>query len=288
MAIRERKSNHDASQRNWARPGLGALSFEEPEDLTKLKKAMAPVEFKVGVFGTAAGVGVSTVTRNLAAALRNVDREGDGSEAPGKRTIGILGLGGAPDTDNSGNHRARESWVSAPGLDGLKLASLEMPTRGSLTEDWGTLRTSLGRIDWTGVDLLLIEFPPHMEQAGDLSELLPAIDAGLIVSLPSGEEQERIRKIWRFLDSSNIAGIGLISNKERFRRGDRVEALGRMFGIPLRLALPYRSALAGTQTNPDVLAHKDTIMGKDFSDFSEDLLDYLVWLHDEQEQEEDF
>ncbi|MFQ5962531.1 MAG: hypothetical protein ACE5MG_14165, partial [Candidatus Methylomirabilales bacterium] len=116
------------------------------------------------------------------------------------------------------------------------------------------------------------------------------IDAALIVSRPGDGERERIRRTWKFFDASSTPAIALISNMEGQYKGETVEELGRTFGIPIRVAIPYESALATIQAGaaPYILTHKETKVSKTFFDLSEDLVDYLVWLHDEHEDEEEF
>ena len=163
-----------------------------------------------------------------------------------------------------------------PGMAGLR--------------DWNIVRGSLGQIDWDELDLLLIEFPSGIEAVEDLSEVLLPIDAALIVTRPGVGERERIRSLWKFFDASSVPPIGLVSNMEGRYQGERVEDLGRTFGIPIRVAIPYEPGLGTIQagTTPYVLAQKGTEVSRTFFDLSEDLLDYLIWLHDEHGDEEDF
>ncbi len=84
--------------------------------------------------------------------------------------------------------------------------------------------------------------------------------------------------------------IALISNMEGRYTGETVEALGGTFGIPIRATIPHEPALATFQAGaaPYLLAQKGTEGRRTFFDLSEDLVEYLVWLHDEHEDEEDF
>ncbi len=153
-----------------------------------------------------------------------------------------------------------------PGMAGLR--------------DWNAVRGSLGQVDWEELDMLLIEFPPGIEAVEDLSEVLPPIEAALIVSRPGEGERDRIRSLWKFCDASCVPAIGLVSNMEGRYRGESVEDLGQTFGIPIRVRIPYDPALARVE--------KGTEVSRTFFDLSEDLVDYLVWLHDEHEDEEEF
>ncbi|MFQ5802948.1 MAG: P-loop NTPase [Candidatus Methylomirabilales bacterium] len=281
---------------------FAALHLDEPETLKHLKALMAPVEFKVAVTGTRPGVGVSTFTLNMALALRHAKLEDSDFELERTPTIGILNLGGSAfpqrlGPERHGLERRGSRLLPARGVGDVKVVSLDMLMGDRFREgiaglrDWSVVQGSLGQVDWGELDLLLIEFPSGIEAVEDLSEVLPAIDAALIVSRPGEGERERIRSIWKFFDASSVPAIGLVSNLEGRFRGEDVEDLGQTFGIPIRVAIPYEPALASAQdgATPYLLAHKEEAkVSRIFFDLSDDLVDYLVWLHDEHEQEEEF
>jgi Mrp family chromosome partitioning ATPase len=282
-------------------PGTVGLHLDDPETLRRLKALMAPVEFKVGVAGTRPGVGVSTLTLNLALAMRQVQSADLESEPKSIATVGILDLGGSQFPERLGPlsrrlKRAGRQPLPVNGFENVKVVTLQMLMGNRFGQgmanlrDWSIVQKSLAQVDWNGIGLLLIEFPSGIEMSDDLSEVLPPIDAGLIVSRPEAGERERIRRIWKFLDTSGIPAIGLVSNMEGRYRGETVEDLGQTFGIPIRVTIPYEPMLATTHAGaaPYILAKKGTKVGRTFLDVSEDLVDYLVWLHDEHEQEEDF
>ncbi len=277
------------------------LHLDEPETLKRLKNLMAPVEFKVAVTGTRPGVGVSTFTMNLAMALRHGKLEGSEFEVVRTPNIGILDLGGSTFPERLGGNttgleRRGTRFRPARGLGDVQVVTLDMLMGDRFTpgvaglRDWNTVRGSLGEVDWDELDLLLIEFPPGIEAVEDLSEVLPPIEATLIVTRPGEGERERIRSLWKFFDASSTPAIGLISNMEGRYRGESVEELGRTFGIPIRVPIPYEPALGTVQggATPYLLAKQTSEVSRAFFDLSEDLVDYLVWLHDEHEQEEEF
>ncbi|MFQ5847265.1 MAG: P-loop NTPase [Candidatus Methylomirabilales bacterium] len=279
--------------------GRTALQLDEPETLRRLKALMAPVEFTVAVTGTRRGVGVSTCTFNLALALRHAKFEGLDTERRRVPTVGILDLGGSSFPQRFGGaprglEKRGPRLLPAGGLGGVKVVTLDMvigePSREGMASlrDWGPVQRSLGEVEWDGLDLLLIELPAGIEAVEDLSEVLPAIDAALIVSRAG--ERERIRRLWQFFDASSTPAIGLVSNMEGRSSGENVEGLGQTFGIPIRVAIPYEPALATieAETAPYVLTHKETKVSQAFYHLSEHLVEYLVWLHDEHGDEEDF
>ncbi|MFQ5883306.1 MAG: P-loop NTPase [Candidatus Methylomirabilales bacterium] len=278
-------------EREFKEPYSAALQLDEPETLKRLKALMAPVEFKVAVTGTKPGIGVSTFTLNLALALRHANSEGLATALQRTPTIGILDLGGSTfpqrlGGDTHGLERRGPRFRPARGPGEVKVVSMDMLMGGRFREgmaglrDWNVVQGSLGQVDWEELNLLLIEFPSGIEAVEDLSEVLPPIDAALIVTRPGEGERERIRRIWRFFDANSISVICLVSNMEGRFTGEDVEDLGQTFGIPIRVGIPYDRALARVE--------KGTEVSRIFFDLSEDLVDYLVWLHDEHEDEEEF
>lgn len=291
MAIAERE-----------RKGTMATFFglDQPETLRRLTTLMAPVQFKVAITGTSSGVGVSTFTLNLALALKQTRLEE--SELAPHRTpnIGILDLGGSPFSQRLGTNshafvKRRSRFLPAHGIGDLKIISMDMFSgdrfrRGMAgLQDWGTVQRSLGQVNWVGLDLLLIEFPAGIEVIEDLSEVLPPIDGAVIVTRPGEREKNRIKAIWKFLDLSSTPAIGLVSNMERVSKGSEVEGLGQTFGIPIRAKIPYASELTNVQAGvaPYILAQKESEASRNFFHLADDLVEYLFWLHDEHEQEDD-
>lgn len=289
------------SERQLKETRAALVQPDEPDTLSRLKSLMAPVEFKVAVTGTSPGVGVSTFALNLALALRHTNMEGSDLEHHRAPRIGILDLGGSPFPKRLAHkshvlERRGSSFLPAPGIGDLRIISLDMLMGERFREgiaglqDWTAVRGSLGQVVWEGLDLLLIEFPTGIEAVEDLSEVLPPIDAALIVSRPGQGERERIRRIWKFFDASSIPAIGLVSNMEGRYRGETVEDLGQTFGIPIRVTIPYDPTLTRVQAGAAlyILAQKEREASRAFFDLSDDLVDYLIWLHDEHQQEEDF
>lgn len=280
--------------------GPAAFQPGEPDTLRDLKVLMAPVDFKVAVTGTSSGVGVSTFTLNLALALRHMNLERSDWEVPRPPKIGILDLGGSafPQRLGSNPHtleRRGPRFLPARGIGDIKVVSFDMFMGDRFREgmaglrDWRAVQRSLAQVEWEGLDLLLIEFPPGIEVVEDLSEVLPPIDGGLIVSRPGEKERERIRRIWRFFDASSTPAIGLISNMEGRFGGESVEDLGRTFGIPIRVGIPFEPALKGIRAGSvaHILTGEKSKVSRIFFDLSGDLVDYLLWLQDEHEQEDD-
>ncbi|MFQ5848026.1 MAG: P-loop NTPase [Candidatus Methylomirabilales bacterium] len=282
MAKQERGIGGVAARETWIPPAARSLQVDEPESLRRLKAAMAPVQFKVAITGTERGAGVSTVAVNLALALARADRDGHAGAVQKKPQMGILHLGVAP----------------KPALDpaGMKVLSLETLLGGPLalqtgvSTDWRVVQESLTRVDWKGIDFLLVELPFGIGIVGDFSELFPAMDAACIVTLPTEGARDRIRRAWKFFDASSIPVIGLVSNMEGRFKGEEVEDLGQTFGIPLRVGLPHEPALATIQAGaaPYILANREAKVSRAFFDLADDLVDYLFWLRDEGDQEEEF
>jgi len=272
-------------EKETTQPGTQPFWVDEPATLTRLKQLMARIEYKIAVTGTLPGAGVSTFTLNLGRALRHATQ---GSHGPGG--IGILDLGGSPfprrlATRSAGLKQTGSSLAPARGVDEIKVVPYDLLMGDQFVQgmpglrEWRQVQGALGEVDWRGLDLLMIELPSDIDTVGDLSEVLPPIDGALIVSSGGQRERERIRSLRNFFDASTTPAVGLFANDQGESQGEDVEILGRTFGIPLRATIPFDSALASGRGH-----HRPAVL----ADVAEDLVDYLIWLHDEHEQEEDF
>lgn len=292
MAKQERGIGGVAARETWIPRAARPLQVDEPESLRRLKAKMARVRFKVAITGTERRAGVSTVAVNLALALAQADQDGHDGALQKNPKIGIL------DLDMAGHPAPRIPAPELPSLDpwGVTVVSLRnllgdrLFSQRAVVKDWGVVQETLARMDWAGVDFLLIELPAGIEAVSDLCEVLPAIDASLLVTLFTEGARDRIRRVWKFFDASSIPVIGLVSNMEGPFNGEGVESLGQTFGIPLRVGIAHEPALATIQGGavPHILANREAKVSRAFFDLADDLVDYLFWLRDEGDQEEEF
>lgn len=258
------------------------------EHVDRVQARMASVQHVVAVMSGKGGVGKSSVTVNLAAAL-----------AMQGYTVGLL------DADINGPSLAKMTGVRGHGLPlgdtglrpatsdlGLRVMSIDLflpddaapvlweaPTqrdaftwRGMM--EMNALRELLADTEWGTLDYLLIDLPPGTDKLPNLVDLLPHLSGTVIVTLPSGVSQFVVSKsITMATDLLQTPIIGLIENmgayvcphcgetETLFPAGD-VVALAQKHDVPFLGSIPFDPRLAdcadsGTlfvHTHPDTLA----------------------------------
>ena len=256
------------------------------EQADRVRARMASVRRVVAVMSGKGGVGKSSMTVNLAAAL-----------ALEKQAVGIL------DADINGPSIAKMTGVRGHTLDagttgitppvsalGIKVMSIDLflpqdatpvqwdaPTqkdaytwRGMM--EMAALRELLGDTEWGALDVLLIDLPPGTDKLPNLVDLLPQLDGTIIVTIPSGVSQLVVAKsITMAKDILQTPVIGLVENmaayacahcgqeEPLFPQG-HVEALAEDHDVPFLGRIPFdpRLALAADEGTLFVERHPET------------------------------
>jgi len=236
----------------------------------RLRERLAAVRHVVAVMSGKGGVGKSSVTVNLAAAL-----------ALAEQRVGIL------DADINGPSIAKMTGVQGHPLHagttglqpavnalGLKVMSIDLflphddtpvlwdaPTqkdaytwRGMM--EMGALRELVGDTEWGALDVLLIDLPPGTDKLPNVIDVLPQVSGTIIVSLPSGVSQFVVAKSIKMAqDVLQTPIIGLVENmsayvcahcgeQEPLFPAGRVEALAAEYGVPFLGGIPFDPRLA--------------------------------------------
>lgn len=217
-----------------------------------LHDKMARVRHKLFVVSGKGGVGKSSVTVNLAAALAGmgfrtgiVDVDLHGPSVPR-----LLNMSGGVMADENGN--------MTPVACGENLFVMSMD---SLLQDrdtaiiWrgpvksGVIRQFLTEVDWGDLDVLLIDSPP-----GTGDEHLTVMDAipdakAVVVTTPQELSLADVRKAVDFLQKVNATVLGVVENMsgltcphcgghiDLFRTGGG-EALAKQYNLPFLGAIP--------------------------------------------------
>ena len=168
------------------------------EKQTRLAQRMSRIKYKIAIMSGKGGVGKSTITTNLAAALARQGYSVGVADADvyGPSTAQMLGLRNSkPVIGGSG--------LVAPETDyGVKLVSMDFllekdnspvvwdgPQRESFawkgTLEMHALREFLGDTAWGELDFLLIDLPPGTNQFATLTELVPDLTGTLVISTPT-------------------------------------------------------------------------------------------------------
>ncbi len=226
------------------------------------------------------GVGKSSITANLAAALAArgltvgvLDADIWGFSIP--RMLGVQGrLAGSKAPDGKGKIAPNEVTV---GTGRLRIVSM-----GLLVDDEDTalmwrglilakaLEQFLVDVSWGDLDYLLIDMPPG---TGDiqmaLSRLLPQTEM-LVVTTPALGAQKVAARVADMARRSYLKVLGVIENMTEFVAPDGTrhaifgagggKRLAALTGAPLVGAVPIEPAVSsdGDAGNPVVLAHPDS------------------------------
>jgi ATP-binding protein involved in chromosome partitioning len=227
------------------------------------------------------GVGKSSVTANLAAALAArgltvgvLDADIWGFSIP--RMLGVRGrLAGAKQSDGSG--MIAPNVVDVPGGGVMKVVSM-----GLLVDDEDTalmwrglilakaLEQFLTDVTWGDLDYLLIDMPPG---TGDiqmaLARLLPQAEM-LVVTTPAQGAQKVAARVADMARRSYLKVLGVVENMSAFVApdGSRHEIFGAgggkrlaaLTGAPLVGSVPIEAAVSegGDSGAPVVLAHPES------------------------------
>jgi ATP-binding protein involved in chromosome partitioning len=266
---------------------FGVMTQEQRRDLqTKLRGpgAAEPVipfaepGSRTRVYGIASGkggVGKSSVTVNLAAALAAkglsvgvVDADIYGHSVP--RMLGV-----------TGHPTQVEDMIMPPEAYGVKVISIGMFTRGNAAVVWRgpmlhrALQQFLADVYWGDLDILLLDLPPGTgDIAISLAQLLPGAEI-LVVTTPQAAAAEVAERAGAVALQTHQRLVGVVENMSwlELPSGERMEIFGsgggqtvadsltRLVGAPVPLLgqvpLDTRVREAGDAGTPVVLADPD-------------------------------
>jgi ATP-binding protein involved in chromosome partitioning len=267
-------------ERNRAQ--LEAYRQQETDVQDKLKARMSQIKHKIAIISGKGGVGKSTITTNLAAALAKqgshvgvLDADIHGPSIP--RLLGLEGQ-----QVKSGPTGA----FPVPGPLGIKVMSIDFflpeqtPTiwRGPLK--MRAIRQFLSDIVWGELDYLLIDLPPGTgDEPLSVAQLLPEMDGVIIVTMPSELSSAIVKKAITFAQRLNMPIIGVVENMSGFvcpNCGDRIEIFqsggGRKMaqeaGVAFLGSIPIDPSVGSDadKGSPFVIAHPDSEASKAFNE----------------------
>jgi ATP-binding protein involved in chromosome partitioning len=202
------------------------------------------------------GVGKSSVTANLAAALAAEGRRVGVLDADvwGYSQPRMLGLGAERATVNE---QRKLVPVSAP--EGIKVISIGFFVEQDAAVVWRgpmlhkALAQFLEDVDWGELDYLLIDLPPGTGDVSmTLAQLLPQ-SLFLIVTTPQPVAQKVARRSAEMAEKLNLEVVGVIENMAGFATPDGQrfaifgegggQALAEELGVPLLGKVPLTMAL---------------------------------------------
>lgn len=255
----------------------------------RLAARMASIRATVAVVSGKGGVGKSSVTANLAAALT----------ARGL-AVGVLDADlNGPSLGKMLGVRGQALRVEADGVrpavsaDGIRVLSMDLllpgddtpvvwdaPTqadahtwRGSM--EGTALREFLTDTAWGTLDVLLLDLPPGAERLPTLLDLLPGLTGAVVVTIPSGVSHLVVRRAMTLARERGARLLGLIENMAGYVcptcgalgplfDGPGGEVTAAQHGLPFLGRVPFdpRLAAAADRGRPFVLEHGDSPTGR--------------------------
>jgi ATP-binding protein involved in chromosome partitioning len=255
---------------------------------TRLAARMASIHASVAVVSGKGGVGKSSVTANLAAALASDGLQVGVLDADlnGPSMGKMLGVRGQTlQVEPDGVRPA----VSAAGIRILSMDLLlpgddtpvvwEAPTQAE-AHTWrgameGTaLREFLTDTAWGALDVLLIDLPPGAERLPTLLDLLPGLTGAVVVTIPSAVSHLVVRRAMTLARERGARLLGLVENMAGYAcptcgavgplfEGPGGEMTAAQHGVPFLGRVPFdpRLAAAADRGRPFVLDHGETPAG---------------------------
>jgi len=253
------------------------------EQQQKLKARMSKVKHKIAVISGKGGVGKSTVTVNLAAALAMhghtnsvgiLDADIHGPSVP--KIIGLTGQrlqAGPP------------GIFPATGPLGIRVVSMEflLPDENAPVIWRGPLKMTairqfLSDIVWGNLDFLLIDLPPGTgDEPLSVAQLLPEMDGVVIVTIPSEVSQIVVKKAVTFARKLGLPIIGIVENMSGFvcpKCGAKVDIfmsgggqkISEELGVPFLGSIPIDQKVCEDSDKgvPFIIEHADSPASKAF------------------------
>jgi len=260
------------------------------EQQNRLENRLSKVKNIIAIMSGKGGVGKSSVTLNLASALRRKNH-----------SVGIL------DADINGPSIAKmigvrgyelqqgETGITpAIAYSGIKIMSIDLflpqentPVVWSASTQkdaytWrgiaeaSALRELLSDTEWGKLDFLLIDLPPGTDKLPNMVDILPHLDGTIIVTIPSGISRFVVGKsIKMAMDILKTPVIGLIENmstyicphcgkeEELFPAGQG-EQMASDFDIPFLGKIPFdpRMAIAADEGKSFMKENPDSPAGQ--------------------------
>src|SRR5438093_4134904 len=230
------------------------------------------------------GVGKSTISVNLACALRHLGAQVGllDCDIYGPSIPLMMGVRQRPTI-------SPQEKLVPPANHGVKLMSMGFLLEGDQPVIWRgpmimkTIRQFVTQVDWGQLDFLLVDLPPGTGDAQlSLCQTVP-LDGGVIVTTPQEAALGVVRKGIAMFGKVNVPILGIVENMSYFITpgGERVEIFGHGGGraeaqrqkVPFLGEIPIYTEIriGGDRGVPVVVSHPDQPFGQAFVRVAESL-----------------
>jgi ATP-binding protein involved in chromosome partitioning len=264
--------------RDIAGDGGSNIAGQVAAQQARLRERLRAVRATVSVVSGKGGVGKSSITANLAAALA---REGWrvgvlDADLNGPTMAKMLGVRGRP-------LAIREGAVEPPATAlGVRVMSMDLllpsddapltwaaPTQDEAhtwrgTMEANALREFLADTAWGTLDALLLDLPPGTDRLATVASLLPSPTAMVVVTIPSDVSHLVVRRSITAAAQTRGTVLGLVENMAGLFPGPDGAALAAEAGIPFLGRVPFDPALAAAadRGEPIVVAAPDSAVAR--------------------------
>jgi ATP-binding protein involved in chromosome partitioning len=245
-------------------------------------RILEQVKYKIAVASGKGGVGKSTVSTNLALALRQLGYTVGLLDADiyGPSQQMMLGISGRPQIDDDEKIVPMENH-------GIKTMSLGLITDPDTPVIWRgpmvmkALDQFLTDVKWGELDIMVIDLPPGTGDAQlTLTQKVPLTGA-VVVTTPQDVALIDARKGLAMFRKVNVPVLGIIENMSYYickHCGEREEIFGHgggrktaeMLGVPFLGEIPLdgKVVVGGDSGQPIVIAHPDSPAAQAFRDLA--------------------
>ncbi len=253
-------------------------SCTDPGAQSETSTRMGRIKHKIVVGSGKGGVGKSTVTVNMAVALKRrgyrvgiLDADITGPNIP--KLIGI----------ENQHITAGRDGIEPANADGVKVISMAflLESRDSAVVWRGPMKMAalkqfLSEVNWGDLDFLLVDLPPGTsDEPISIVQLIPELDGAIIVTTPQEVALLDSRKAVNMFHMMNVPVLGIVENMsglrcphcgevvEVFNKGD-VEMAAKELNVDFLGSIPLDTEIGRLGDQGVAFEGQDTDAGKAF------------------------